>query len=61
MPLISVRLTDDEKERLDRAQQRLQQRGDPKVHVTQRYVLVAGLERLEAYLDKLDRDQERRR
>lgn len=55
-----VRATRADLERVERLRSRLQEQLGPLVSVTQRTVFLAALERLEAHLDKLEKDRERR-
>jgi hypothetical protein len=57
--MVSVWLEDEEAERFDRMQKRLEEREGKYPKVTQRLVIVRALERLEAHLDRLDRDKDR--
>lgn len=57
----NTKLTDEDIARLERARERLQQRVGPNYRVTHRTVILEALERLEGYLDRLDRDKERAR
>lgn len=61
MPIMSIRLSDEEIQRFKAAKKRLEERGDPKYPTTDRVTLLEALERLETYLDKLDRDKKRQR
>lgn len=59
--LLTVRFDEDELARLERLRERLQARAASGVRVTQRMTILTALERLEAHLAKLERDQERKR
>jgi hypothetical protein len=58
---INIKLSKEEIARIERAKERLAARMDPKYRVTARIVILEALERLEVYLDKLDRDKDRDR
>ena len=59
MPSLSVRLSQEELERFRKARERLQERERPGYTVTDRVALLVALERLEAHLDRLDKDKGR--
>lgn len=58
---LNIRVSDSELETLESLRKRMQDRAPMGVKVTQRYVVLAALERLRAHLDKLDRDKGRER
>lgn len=57
----TVRLTEEELARLERLRERMQNRAPTGVRYTQRMTILAALERLEAHLDRLERDKGRER
>lgn len=57
----TIRMSEEEKARLERCRERLQARAPIGVRITQRMTILAALERLEAHLDKLERDKGRDR
>lgn len=61
MATFAVRLSEEERSKIDRLAERLAEREKPYVRLTDRYVLMASLEALEKRLDELDRDRERKR
>lgn len=61
MATITIRVTEEEGEILERLRERMQERATMGIKVTQRMVILAALERLRAHLDKLDRDKGRER
>lgn len=61
MKPFNTRLTEADLEQLERLRQQLQERMGPKVKVSYRIVIEEAMERLQAHLDKLDRDKGRNR
>lgn len=58
---LNVKLATQELERVERLRERIQQREGQRYRVTQRVVILEALDALESYLDRLDKDKERRR
>lgn len=59
--LFTCRMNESDLERLAELQRRLQGRAEPHTTVTQRLTIVYALDALEAKLDRLERDKERKR
>lgn len=57
----TIRMSDAELAQLESLRERLQARAPVGVRYTQRMTILAALERLEAHLDKLERDKSRDR
>lgn len=57
----NMKLSDDERNRIERLREAIQQRIGANVHVSQKTVILEALERLEAYYAKLERDKARDR
>jgi hypothetical protein len=58
---LTIRMSTVELVFLEKLRRRLQAKAPTGVRVTQRMTIMAALERLEAHLDKLDRDKNRDR
>lgn len=58
---LTFRVSQEEIEHLESLRSRLQDRAATGVRVTQRMTVLAALERLQAHLDKLDREQSKKR
>lgn len=61
MEPVTIRLSEEEKAWLNRLVERIQQRMPKGATATQRSTILAGLEHLENYLDRLDKDKNRPR
>lgn len=59
--VFGVKVSDEEMQRIDQLRERLQRRSGEHVRVTSRTVLLEALDRLEAHLDRLERDKGRDR
>jgi hypothetical protein len=58
---LNIKFSPEDIQRIEKAKERLAARSDPKFRVTIRIVILEALERLESYLDKLDKDKGRDR
>jgi hypothetical protein len=57
----NLKMSDDERNRIERLREAIQQRLGANVRVSQKTVILEALERLEAYYAKLERDKQRER
>lgn len=61
MAQLNIRLSDDDRNRVQRLKEKLQAKYGGAVHVTERTVILEALSMLEGYFAKLERDKGRGR
>lgn len=59
--LFTCRMDERDLDRMTELQRRLQERAEPHMTITQRLTIVYALDALEAKLERLERDRERKR